>query len=243
VGGRLKSFSTSDLPDVLVQAPSLDIAASTFDVGLRYTWQNALNNWRKERKQFYLYNGHRPATGSFATEDDGVALRVIAWSQFKKGVDRWFFWQSTYYRNFQCDNAETDLFNQAQTFGCFSKIDDIIGQTGWNYSNGDGVLFYPGTDKVYPESSYNINGPIASLRLKHWRRGLQDYEYLRLAKRRNPKTVAEIINVTVPKVLWEYGADNRDDPTYVHTDISWSTDPDHWELQRKTLADIIEAGF
>lgn len=242
VGRELKSFSTVDLTIANTLLPSLDIVASTFDVGLRSTWQNALYNWRKDRKQFYLYNGHRPATGSFATEDDGVALRVIAWSQVKKGADRWFFWQSTYYKNSQCDGAETDLFNQAQTFGCFSDIDGSMGQTGWNYSNGDGVLFYPGTDKFYPESSYNITGPIASLRLKHWRRGIQDVEYLRLAKQANPRKVAEIINATIPKVLWEYGADAPCDPTYVTTDISWSTNPDDWEMQRKTLADIIERG-
>jgi len=33
----------------------------------------------------------------------------------------------------------------------------------------------------------------------------------------------------IPKVLWEYGVENEDDPTYVYTDISWPTDPDAWE--------------
>jgi len=243
VGSQLKSFATADLLSVLTQAPSLDIAASWFGVGLTATWQNALNSWKKNHKQFYLYNGQRPATGSFATEDDGVALRVLAWSQYKKGIDRWFFWESTYYTNFQCDGAEINVFKQAQTFGCYSEFDAIAGQTGWNYSNGDGVLFYPGTDKVYPRNSYNIKGPIASLRLKYWRRGIQDVEYLALAKAKNPMKVAWIISATVPKVLWEYGADDPNDPTYVHTDISWSTDPDFWELQRMKLADIIEKGF
>ena len=44
----------------------------------------------------------------------------------------------------------------------------------------------------------------------------------------------------VPIVLWEYGVENEQDPTYVHTDISWSIDPDVWETARKELADIIE---
>jgi hypothetical protein len=30
------------------------------------------------------------------------------------------------------------------------------------------------------------------------------------------------------------------DPTWVRTDISWSTDPDDWEAARAELADIIE---
>lgn len=43
----------------------------------------------------------------------------------------------------------------------------------------------------------------------------------------------------LPTVLWEYGIDNPDDPTYVHTDISWSTDPDDWEAARRELAGLI----
>jgi len=44
----------------------------------------------------------------------------------------------------------------------------------------------------------------------------------------------------VPLVLWEYGVDDPDDPTWVRTDISWSTNPDDWEAARAELADIIE---
>ena len=36
--------------------------------------------------------------------------------------------------------------NRAQTFGCNSGFNNIYGEAGWNYSNGAGVLFYPGTD-------------------------------------------------------------------------------------------------
>ncbi|MFM7621769.1 MAG: hypothetical protein ACKO57_02170, partial [Alphaproteobacteria bacterium] len=32
---------------------------------------------------------------SFATEDDGVALRTLPWIQMKKGIARWFFWNAT----------------------------------------------------------------------------------------------------------------------------------------------------
>jgi len=46
----------------------------------------------------------------------------------------------------------------------------------------------------------------------------------------------------IPTVLWEYGVANEEDPTYVYTDISWSTDPDDWEAARAELADIIIRG-
>ena len=116
-----------------------------------------------------------------------------------------------------------------------------MGETGGNYLNGDGVLFYPGTDVRYPEDSYGINGPFASLRLKHWRRGIQDVDYLTLAATIDPASTEEIVNTIIPRVLWEYGVSDPGDPTWVLTDISWSNDPDIWENARAKLADIIES--
>jgi hypothetical protein len=100
---------------------------------------------------------------------------------------------------------------------------------------------YPGTDTRYSEESYGVMGPFASLRLKHWRRGIQDVDYLTLAAAINPTRTAEIVNEVVPTVLWEYGVSDPEDPTWVLTDISWSIDPDDWEAARAELADIIES--
>ena len=44
-------------------------------------------------------------------------------------------------------------------------------------------------------------------------------------------------------MLWEYGVEDPGDPTWVLTDISWSTDPDDWEAARAELADIIESAL
>ena len=95
---------------------------------------------------------------------------------------------------------------------------------------------------VYPQESYGVRGPIASLRLKHWRRGIQDADYLTMAAAIDPNRVAEIVNEIIPSVLWELGVEEVNDPSYVLTDISWSTDPDVWETARAELADIIESG-
>ena len=173
------------------------------------------------------------------TDDDGVGLRVNPWAQFKHGLDRWFVWESTYYRNFQGGQGDTDVFTSAHTFGSDLRNDPVYGRNGVLYANGDGVLLYPGTDTVFPNSSYGVRGPFASLRLKHWRRGLQDVEYLALAQAIDPNATRAIINRVVPRVMWEYGVTNNADPTYVYTDISWSTDPDVWEQARRDLAAII----
>jgi hypothetical protein len=87
-----------------------------------------------------------------------------------------------------------------------------------------------------------VQGPFASLRLKHWRRGIQDVDYLTLAAVISPTRTAEIVAGIVPTVLWEYGVSDPEDPTWLLADISWSTDPDDWEAARAELADIIE-GF
>jgi hypothetical protein len=241
VGSALPSFATIALPMAKINVPELDIAASTMTVGATAAWQNAADYYLATAgKKFMLYNGGRPGSGSFMTEDDGTALRELAWGQYKKGVDRWFYWESAYYNNYQAGTGETNLFTQAQTFGANTGADSMRGLTGWNYANGDGVLFYPGTDKVYPGSSYNVLGPFASLRLKFWRRGVQDVDYITLAAKINPTKTQQIVNAIVPKVLWENGVDNPADPTYRNGPVSWSSDPGVWESARAQLADIIE---
>ena len=245
-GERLKSLVTIPLPNAMAEIPDLDITASGSDIGITSEWDSALESLRADpEKRLYVYNGTRPATGSFATEDDGVALRMIPWAQRKLEIDRWFYWTSTYYTNYQCYGYEdpagqTNVFQQAQTFGCADEDDESLGESGWNYFNGDGVLFYPGTDSLYPDDSYGVQGPFASLRLKHWRRGIQDADYLAMAAEIDPQRVQEIVDEMVPTVLWEYGVTDPEDPTWVRTDISWSTDPDDWEAARAELAGIIE---
>ena len=241
-GRNLKSFATLPLPDAVANVPSLNIVASWMAVGVSTTWQNAFNALTAiAGNKAYSYNGKRPASGSFATEDDGVALREVPWGQYKKGINRWFFWESAYYNDYQGGRGQTNVFQTAQTFGSAPTVDASVGQMGWNVSNGDGVMFYPGTDTVFPAESYGVQGPMASLRLKTWRRGIQDVDYLTLAAAINPTRVQQIVQSLVPKALWEFGVSDPSDPTWVRTDISWSINPDVWESARAELSAIIEA--
>jgi hypothetical protein len=97
---------------------------------------------------------------------------------------------------------------------------------------------YPGTDTVYPAESYGLSGPIASLRLKHWRRGIQDVDYLAMAHAVDPVATDAIVAATVPAFMWEMNSTG--DETWSRGQISWSTDPDVWETARVQLAQIIE---
>lgn len=189
-------------------------------------------------RRIFAYNGARPGAGSIATEDDGVALREQPWGQYKKRIDRWFWWEATYYDDNQQGLGRVDLFTSANTFGAATN-DATYGTTGG--ANGNGVLLYPGTDVLFASSSYGVAGPIASLRLKHWRRGLEDVDYIALAAAKDPAAVTAIVNRMVPRVLWEAQChDPATDCSYTYAPISWSDKPDDWEAARAELAHIID---
>jgi hypothetical protein len=189
-------------------------------------------------RRIFSYNGERPGAGSIATEDDGVALREQPWGQYKKKIDRWFWWEATYYDDNQQGLGQVDLFTSADTFGT-ATADPTYGTVGG--ANGNGVLVYPGTDVLFPASSYGIAGPIASLRLKHWRRGLEDVDYLALAAAKDPAAVAALVSKMVPSVLWEQQChDPVSDCSYTYAPASWSDNPDDWEAARAQLAHIID---
>ena len=182
--------------------------------------------------KFWVYNDGRPATGSSMTEDDGIAMRVLGWTQFKMKADRWFYW----YVN---PDGTQDFYQNAVTFGSADHIDAANGWAGYGMSNGNGLLVYPGTDLFNPSDSYGVDGPVASLRLKQWRRGLQDGDYLTLAASVNPDAVKSIVDRVLPQTLWEYTANTPD--SYTGGGPSWSSDPDTWEEARAELAGIISA--
>lgn len=240
VGVNLKSMATVPAPDAVLREPSLRVPTSTFSAGLGSTWANAVAKIRATpNADFWMYNGSRPAQGIANTEGDGTDLRARCWAQYKLGVGRWFAWETTYYNDTQTGSGQGNLFVESRTFNSKSSVPDPV--KGLFGNNGEGVLFYPGTDAIYPAYSYGIPGPIASLRLKHWRRGVQDIDYVTLAAAINPKEVAKIVQKMVPRVLWELPVDNPNDATYhVNTPASWSSNPDDWEEARLALADIID---
>ena len=183
--------------------------------------------------QFWIYNGDRPAAGTAMTEDDGIAMRQIPWMSYKKQVARYMYW----YANV---NTPWDWFTQALTWGDYQYVDPVLGKTGnTGASNGNGLLVYPGTSTYPGQTSYGVDGPFASLRIKEWRRGIQDVDYLTLAAQYDPASVQQIINQTIPSVLWEYPSTSPS--YYTGGGPSWSANPDNWEAARAQLAQIIIA--
>ncbi len=248
IGKQLKSFTTVPGQIAKEQIPSLDIVASWTTQNVLGLWEGISDYFHEPGRKLYMYNGWYPERGSDATEDDGIALRVQSWAQYKKKIARWFIWESTYYDDTHSSMGPTNVFQSARVFGRDDKLQinhPALGRTGATYTTGSGVLFYPGIDKVFPAENYGIDGPIASIRLKLWRRGVQDVDYLHMAAQIDKPAVDAIINQMIPKTLWEFGAgdvSNPSDPTWVKYDPKRINDPDIWEAARLQLANIIEGG-
>jgi len=68
--------------------------------------------------------------------------------------------------------------------------------------NGGGFLFYPG-------APCGIDGPVASMRAKNLRDGMEDYEYLALLEKRAGRKAARKIVDTVAPNWWDFSKDAR----------------------------------
>ena len=81
-----------------------------------------------------------------------------------------------------------------------------------DWANGDGVLIYPGRELIHPEEDRGINGPVSSVRMANFRRGMQDHLYLTMAgKRGQYELIDEALDKIVPRVFMEV---NRNDEIY-----------------------------
>jgi hypothetical protein len=138
-------------------------------------------------------------------------------------IRRWFFWESTYWYDWSLgSDAPYDPFVQPETFH----------NNGGDYMQGDGVLVYPGCQvDFFQEHSIGMNGVIASIRLKNWRRGIQDAGYYQLAHSKLAEETESIANTLLPDVLGD--APSGESPT-------WPQNGDAFFQARKSLWYIIE---
>jgi hypothetical protein len=61
---------------------------------------------------------------------------------------------------------------------------------------------YPGEEKIHPDQDRGIAGPVSSIQLANLRRGLQDHQYLTIARNLKLDTVIdEVLHSVVPRVF------------------------------------------
>jgi len=103
---------------------------------------------------------------SYMIDTQSMRSRAMEWLSFAWNTSGELYWESTYAYGFG------DPWTSQDQFG----------------GNGDGTLFYPGTPaKIGGQTDI----PVASLRLKMIRAGMQDFEYLKLLSDSGDPTLAQ----------------------------------------------------
>ncbi|MBU1178089.1 hypothetical protein KJ903_02615, partial [Patescibacteria group bacterium] len=67
------------------------------------------NQGKAAGKKVWIYNGTRPFSGTFAVDDVAISPRVNALIQHKYDIPRWFYWESTYYNDFQGGGGQVNV--------------------------------------------------------------------------------------------------------------------------------------
>ncbi len=155
-------------------------------------------------ERVWLYASYRPNTPADATDEYGIAWRVKAWIGHYHDIPRWFTWESTHYYN---NSNEVDPGGRKNVWANpigFSRDWGGGVPCPQDTGNGDGILFYPGQDAVFPEEDRNYPGPVSSIRMKMYRRGIQDVEYMWLAEQSgHAAQVQSLLEAALPAVMWD----------------------------------------
>ncbi len=168
-----------------------------------------------------FYQGGEPFEGGEALDDDGLALTTWPWIAWRYGLDTLFLYDMTEWSYERLDRARVPWAG-----GKREIWENPLNQS-WA-TNSQGVLVYPGW-------YVGIRGVVASIRLKQVRRGMQDYEYLWLARRRGQGARADAIcRRVVPRALHESGPLGQ-----VGARGPWERDPRAWAAARQELASAI----
>jgi hypothetical protein len=158
---------------------------ATFDVA-------EVNAARAHGQEPWVYDGVRPRTGTFLVDDDAISPRVNGWLSAMFHVPRWISRESTRWYAAYGD-VPIDPFDDAES----------LGGEG-DRANGDGMLLYPGTQRdAFEAHSIGIEGVLASIRLKNWRRGIEDAGYLQMARERDPVQADAVARWLVPAAFAE----------------------------------------
>lgn len=166
---------------------------------------------------WFYHSGH-PSIGNHTINQLGIDLRIWGLTCWRYDIQGSFWWSMM---NFPQRYDDRDFVPYERPIYKF-------GETRW----GNGVLFYPGARLEQIGAARGIAGPIPSMRMKAYRRGLQDYEYLWLAARAGQRaTVDAWVAELIPAALGE--APGR------RARGKWSSRPEDYYALRRKLAELI----
>ncbi len=181
---------------------------------------------RAEGRDMHPYNGQRPQLGSALIDSPATDPRATIWACFKHRISRYFYWHANHWRhNGQANPAwERDQNVWADPITFFNR-------RGF-YANGDGVLVYPGEEVLHPAQDRGVPGPIGTIQLASYRRGLQDHQYLTMARAAGlSREVEKALATIVPRVM---------DDTTTAEPVSYPEHGDAFERVRLHLLRALE---
>ena len=189
---------------------------------------------RARGRQYWFYNGGRPAGGAITIDAPATDSRATIWAAFKHDVSVYFYWHSVHWRHNaqkQYGDRNQNVWADSITFDNRKEANRSVDDAG--YIHGDGVLLYPGEERLHPDEDRGIAGPVATVQLANFRRGLQDHQYLTLARKLGLKAVVdEVVASIVPRVFSDAGER-----------VSFPEVGDPYEAARLKLGRAIAAGI
>ena len=151
--------------------------------------------------------------------DYALAMRLWPWIAWKYDVDGIFHWASNNWgQNPYTENTAAD-------------------DPRWG--PGNGKFFYPG--RLLSQIGVpSIEGPVSCIRMKMWRRGMQDYQYFWMLKEKGQDALADsVVNRLVKKALAEGELDwNKElvQGGWCAWEGNWSKKPNDYYGARTELA-------
>jgi hypothetical protein len=208
----------------------LDAAIDIWCSGPKGFMLDRVTSERARGREFWFYNGGRPAGGAITIDAPATDARATIWAAFKHDVRVYFYWHSVHwYHNAQKPGDRVqNVWAETITFDNRKQENRTPDDAG--YIHGDGVLMYPGEERLHPEEDRGVSGPIATIQLANFRRGLQDHQYLTLARKLGLDAIVdEVLGAIVPRVFSDAG--DR---------VSFPEAGDPYEAARLRLARAIE---
>ena len=156
--------------------------------------------------EYWFYNGGRPAGGAITIDAPATDARATIWAAFKHDVRVYFYWNAVHWHHNSQKQGERNQNVWADSITFDNRRQPNRSPDDEGYIHGDGVLVYPGEERLHPEEDRGLPGPVATIQLANFRRGLQDHQYLTLARTLGlDAAVDKALQAIVPRVFSDAG--------------------------------------
>lgn len=139
-----------------------------------------LHEQKAKGDTIWFYHAGHPSVGVHSVNASGIEMRSWGLITARYDFDGHFMWA--------INLADPKL---PYHYPSYKRDDDRF---------GNGAIVYPG-NQLNTIGYHATPGPIPSMRLKAWRRGLQDAELVKLAAQNSPQRVSEGLQSLIPDAL------------------------------------------